>query len=381
MNAVESIAPKASNQNDAGKAQRLSFVNSVLDQVFGSVPREIIPVAYKENFPFTYNNFNEVAALSIARDALYAEFLGLVPRVFDWGSARHGQGWILQEHMAGSPLLGDFDQMSNEDKGFMLRQMAAVLTILQQYQIPSTIRGYGGLGFGPSGEYVSAPLSILEAGPFTTYEGLVKATIQSKLAKADTDPQVEGWRANGLRVRLDKFIAEGLHVAMENMGTFPRVLVHADFTPDNFLYDIGTMRLTALLDFDFSHIATFADKFFRSLGAGIGQLPSPRESGDFLTLRTAMLAGFPDQLPASNDDVQWPSAKAWDDALRARGAKRPSTIENIAALSDLFWLSGQILPFKLCNEVVVRNSSQEQLAARKKTGEALLINFLSDYGY
>lgn len=141
------------------------------------------------------------------------------------------------------------------------------------------------------------------------------------------------------------------------------------------------MRLTALLDFDFSHIATFADEFFRSLGAGIGQLPSPRESGDFLTLRTAMLAGFPDQLPPANDDVQWPSAKAWDDALRASGAKRPSTIENIAALSDLFWLSGQILPFKLCNEVVVRNSSQEQLAARRKTGERLLINFLSDYGY
>ena len=82
---------------------------------------------------------NEVAALSIARDALNAEFPGLVPRVFHWGSARHGQGWILQEHMEGSPLLADFDQMSNEDKGVMLRQMAAVLTVLQQYQLPSTI--------------------------------------------------------------------------------------------------------------------------------------------------------------------------------------------------------------------------------------------------
>ncbi|KAI4138391.1 MAG: hypothetical protein LQ341_004689, partial [Variospora aurantia] len=322
---------------------------------------------------------NEVAALSIARDALHAEFPGLVPRVFGWGSAKDGQGWILQEHMAGSPLLDDFGQMNNKNKGFMLGQMAAVLALLQQYQIPSTIQGYGGLGFGPSGEYVSAPLSILDAGPFTTYEGLVKATIQSKLAKADTDPQVEGWRANGVRARLDKFIAEGLHVAMGNMGTFPKVLVHADF--NNFLYDTGTMRLTALLDFDFSHIATFADEFFRSLCAGIGQLPSPRESGDFLMLRTAMLTGFPDQLPPSSGDVQWPSAKAWDDALRARGAKRPSTIKNIAALSDLFWLSGQILPFKLCNKVVVKNSSKEELAARKETGEGLLINFLSDYGY
>ena len=141
------------------------------------------------------------------------------------------------------------------------------------------------------------------------------------------------------------------------------------------------MRLTALLDFDFSHIATFPDEFFRSLGADIGRFASPRESGESFALRTAMLTGFPDPLPPSNDDVQWPSAKAWDDALRERGAKRPGTTEDIAALSDLFWLSGQILPFKLCNEVVVRNTSPEQLAARKSSGEGLLISFLSDYGY
>ena len=54
------------------------------------------------------------------------------------------------------------------------------------------------------------------------------------------------------------------------------------------------MRLTALLDFDFSHIATFADELFRSLGADIGQFPSPREPGESLALRTAMLTGFPD---------------------------------------------------------------------------------------
>ena len=141
------------------------------------------------------------------------------------------------------------------------------------------------------------------------------------------------------------------------------------------------MRLTALLDFDFAHVATYADEFFRSLGADIGQFPGPRESGGIVALRTAMLTGFPDELPPSNDDVQWSSAKAWDDALRMRDAKRPSTIKNIAALSDLFWLSGQILPFRLCNEVVVSNSTQEQLAARKRAGEELLSNFLNNYGY
>ena len=141
------------------------------------------------------------------------------------------------------------------------------------------------------------------------------------------------------------------------------------------------MRLTALLDFDFSHVASYADEFFRSLCADIGQFPSPRESKEPLALRKAMLTGFPDPLPPANEEVHWPSAKAWNDALCENNAKRPSTINDIAALSDLFWLSGQILPFRLCNPTVVRNSSPEQLAARRKTGEESLSKFLSDYGY
>ena len=164
-------------------------------------------------------------------------------------------------------------------------------------------------------------------------------------------------------------------------STLLRKETNLNLALDNFLYDKSTLRLTALLDFDFAHIATFADEFFRSLGADIGQFPSSRESEEICALREAMLTGFPDPLPPSNDEVQWPSAKAWDDALREKGAERPSTIRNIAALSDLFWLSGQILPFKLHNEVVVKNSSQEQLAARKQHGEELLVKFLNDYGY
>ena len=244
-------------------------------------PREIEPVAYEEDFPFPYNNFvyavkidpeisgaqnpagrqpgthtipsgletfivrlpnpvsgyndkirveNEVAAKTIPRDAQQAKYPDFVPRVFGWVSAKHGQGWMLQEFMAGGPLLNDFNRMSDIDKASILSQMADVLTVLQRYQLPATVRDFGGLDFGPSGEYISAPISILDAGPFTTYEDLVKATIQSKLAKADSDPQVQGWRANGVRARLERFIAKGLHEAMKNMESFPKVLVHADFS-------------------------------------------------------------------------------------------------------------------------------------------------------
>ena len=77
---------------------------------------------------------------------------------------------------------------------------------------------------------MSASLSFMDAGPFATYEEFVKATIRSKLAEADADLQVAGWRANGIRARLDKFVAEGLFPVIRGMGDWPKALVHADFS-------------------------------------------------------------------------------------------------------------------------------------------------------
>ena len=109
--------------------------------------------------------------------------------------------------MTVSPLLDDFGQMSDVDKVSILRQLADVFSNFQLIELFNTIRDYGGFGFGSSGEYVSASMSIMDAGPFPAYKDLVRAIIQSKLIKADTDSQVEGWRPNGVRPRLGKFIA------------------------------------------------------------------------------------------------------------------------------------------------------------------------------
>ena len=67
-----------------------------------------------------------------------------------------------------------------------------------------------------------------------------------------------------------------------------------------------------------------------------------------MDLREAMLNGFLDSLPPSNKEVLSTTAKASDNALPDRNVERPGTITNIAALSDLFWLSSELLPFKLC---------------------------------
>ena len=94
--------------------------------------------------------------------------------------------------MPGSPLLDDFEEMDDATTAGILKQMAEVLAALQRCKLHEIVRDFGGLRLGTSGEYISAPSSIMHAGPFVTYADLVRATIDSKLVKADTDPQVKG---------------------------------------------------------------------------------------------------------------------------------------------------------------------------------------------
>lgn len=237
-------------------------------------------VAYQEGFPFPYNNFvfavhvdrsasqnpplsskqpgsqpipanestfifrlpnpvsgynnkvrvqNEVAALSLAREALQPSLSHLVPRVYGWASAEHGQGWILQQHMSGDCLLDEFSSLSAQGKANILEQMADILACFQRFQLPSTIDKYGGIRFDESGKYVNTALSIFDAGPFETYPELLRATITSKLTQADSDTRVRGWRNNGIRARLDEFLDRGLPVLLQDVASLDKVLVHADF--------------------------------------------------------------------------------------------------------------------------------------------------------
>ena len=118
---ISSEGPVAHNQ-----AQRQSGTHSIPPGLDAFIIRLPNPISgYNDKIRVQ----NEVAALSIARDALQAKFPDFIPRVFGWGSAKYGRGWILQEHMAGRPLLNDFHQMSDKDKAYLLRQMADVLSI------------------------------------------------------------------------------------------------------------------------------------------------------------------------------------------------------------------------------------------------------------
>lgn len=172
---------------------------------------------------------NEVAAISLAREALQPSLGHLIPRVYGWASAERGNGWILQQHMAGDGLLAEFSSLGAQEKANILEQMADIMACFQRFQLPRTIDKYGGVGFDASGNYVNTALSIFDAGPFETYQDLLRATITSKLGQADRDPRVRGWRDNGIRARLDEFLDRGLPVLLRDVASLEKVLVHADF--------------------------------------------------------------------------------------------------------------------------------------------------------
>jgi len=181
---------------------------------------------------------NEVAIISLASAALGHLQPHVVPRVYGWGSAggessaaKPAQGWILQELMPGSPLVDLFDNIQLDQKKKIFAQMATLLKGLQSYKLPESITGFGGVTFDDTGRVVSAPMPTVGAGPWPSYEAHFKGRLEVALMKATDNKDIKGWEANGLRERLDKFVAEGVPKQFGDLSSKEeRVVTHADFS-------------------------------------------------------------------------------------------------------------------------------------------------------
>lgn len=150
---------------------------------------------------------------------------------------------------------------------------------------------------------------------------------------------------------------------------------------NNLLFDPETIRLTAIIDFDWAHVAGRADEFCRSFGGEMGcQFSGPyNDDAEQLSLRQAFLIGFPHPLPVS-ETVPWAIAKAWDGKLAHVGAQRPATIHGLPAISGLYWLSEQISPFILTNEMVMQRFTKEELETYRDKTAHLIQKYLGSYG-
>ena len=136
-----------------------------------------------------------------------------------------------------------------------------------------------------------------------------------------------------------------------------------------------------------------AYEFFRSFGSNGGQFPgwpgdgTPQEQ-ETLALRTAKLTGhFPSPLPsqgACNDgqEIDWELARVWEEELRKRNVKRPSTIQGIDKIADVNEVLCCLLPWRLTNQDFLRmNDEVDQINALKRMSEKQLVGLLNHLGF
>lgn len=107
---------------------------------------------------------NEVAALVLMRNAFSSLDAPVAPRVYGWRPVdikAGSPGWILEEHMPGVPLDDDiFRELHSAAKQSIVSDIATIFRLIQQYELPASVVGYGGLDFADDGKIITGPTAI-----------------------------------------------------------------------------------------------------------------------------------------------------------------------------------------------------------------------------
>lgn len=78
---------------------------------------------------------------------------------------------------------------------------------------------------------------------------------------------------------------------------------------------------------------------------------------------------------------QLTTARAWDNALKERGAVRPSDIKGMAALDGLRKLEALACPFALEHPVMLKRKTREEIEEMRAVAERELVGCLEGFGY
>ncbi|KAK0631204.1 hypothetical protein B0T14DRAFT_35 [Immersiella caudata] len=244
-----------------------------------------------------------------------------------------------------------FPSLVFEENKNSIHHIALVFKAIQSFQLPPSVKGFDGLNFDDNGDIITGPTPIHGGRPCDTVAGLYTEYFHTQISCADKCDIVKGWRATSLRDRLDKFGAEKLPQLLREVESqlTPRpTLVHADFDLHNLLFDPSTNQLTALLDFDFGHVASHADEYFYPFDSLMHIVVPPTvEEPDMVSLWHALLYGFPQELPVPKEgdkSVGWKLAAAVNKAFANAGVNQPSEIPGIDELSALYWCIQDVSP-------------------------------------
>lgn len=216
---------------------------------------------------------------------------------------------------------------------------------------------------------------------------------------------VKGWKDTDLRARIDKFVTNGFKPLIEKVSE-PRprqTLVHGDFGKSgpgrhqsvslqvlnvtdihNILYNPETNDITAVLDFQFSHIASAADEYFYSFDRIQGLVSPPVQSGNKKPLREYLLHGFGENAAEheNKDVVDWKVAVMRDEAFRLATVQRPVDMEpNMEPLSELYWFIQNISPAWFLMPGYLARASKESIELYKRECRDDVERILSGWGY
>lgn len=191
---------------------------------------------------------NEVAAMQLTRESLtrrYGEEYGkLVPMVFAWKAVDEkmlsgevemnetGFGWTMMEYMAGTEMDVCLETFDRDEKRAAIGEVAKIFAAIQAAQVPTAVDRHGGLTVDQSGDVVSGQGTMLDGGPWTTYDEFLKAKMKNPLHDADTSSVVQGWKEGGLRDRIENFVQNKLSKVLREAGVelSKLVLLHVDFS-------------------------------------------------------------------------------------------------------------------------------------------------------
>lgn len=182
---------------------------------------------------------SDVAAQSIARQALGEIGLSaLIPNIYAWAAPakldskkEEDFGWMITELKPGVDLDTVFPTLEIQHKENVLENIAKIFAAIQKAKLPVGVNKFGGLTVDSNGVIVSGEATLRLAKPADSYLEWKFGNLRSLLDKASQSPVLQGWEANGVKARIEKFLdADGPQKVLSDVDVHHKVLVHQDLS-------------------------------------------------------------------------------------------------------------------------------------------------------
>lgn len=153
----------------------------------------------------------------------------------------------------------------------------------------------------------------------------------------------------------------------------------------NFLYDPETSRITALVDWSFSHVASLSDEYFYSFPELFHIVEPEDPMSPTNTIRQAILHGLDavtNEDKAATTTADWTLIERTNAAFVAAGVTRPADLmPGIDALSDLYWFIQNLSPGMFFMSRVRARMGPERIQTVKRNAKDSLEQTLKRWGY